>query len=117
MAAGQIVKAAVAAAGSAEPASASVANGKHNYGSVDQREPDIYDTRLNVLAFKSTATGKSIATMVQWNSHPETTFGWTPPADAAGLLRLAQPRAGPQASARQRTGILPATLSVYLKHD
>ena len=83
MAIGQIVKAAVAAAGSAEPASASVANGKHNYGSVDQREPDIYDTSLNVLAFKSTATGKSIATMVQWNSHPETTLGWTPPADAA----------------------------------
>ena len=83
MAAGQIVKAAVAAAASAEPASASVANGKHNYGSVDQREPDIYDTSLNVLSFKSTATGKSIATMVQWNSHPEVTLGWTPPADAA----------------------------------
>ena len=86
MAAEQIVKAAVAAAGTAAPASASVANGVHNYGTVDQRDPIVYDSRLNVLSFNSTATGKPIATMVQWNSHPETTLGWTPPADAAGLV-------------------------------
>ncbi|AMO22631.1 hypothetical protein UC35_06710 [Ramlibacter tataouinensis] len=82
MAAGQFVKAAVAAAAAVEPATASVANGVHNYGTFDQRDPLIYDNRLNVLAFDSSATGRSIATMVQWNSHPETTLGWTPPAPA-----------------------------------
>ena len=51
----------------------------------DQRDPRIYDSRLNVLAFTSIASGGSIAIMVQWNSHPEVTLGWKPPADAAGL--------------------------------
>ncbi len=85
MAAEQIVAAASAAVQSVEPASASIATGEHNYGSVDQRDPRIYDSRLNVLAFNSVETGQSIAIMVQWNSHPEVTLGWEPPADAAGL--------------------------------
>ncbi|MEZ5501662.1 MAG: hypothetical protein R3E50_03000 [Halioglobus sp.] len=85
MAAGQIVAAAVSAVASVEPASASVAAGEHNYGSVDQRDPRIYDSRLNVMAFNSIETGQSIAILVQWNAHPEVTLGWEPPADAAGL--------------------------------
>jgi hypothetical protein len=119
MAIGQIVKASVAAVGSAEPAAASVANGTHNYGSVDQREPDIYDTRLNVLAFKSNATGKSIATMVQWNAHPETTLGWTPPADAAGLAAACQAKGwtGSKCTAKDRyfTGDFVSVLEARLK--
>jgi hypothetical protein len=85
MAAGQMVAAAVAAVESVEPATATIAAGHHNYGSVDQRDPRIYDDRLNVLAFTSIASGASIAIMVQWNAHPETTLGWEPPAAAAGL--------------------------------
>ena len=119
MAVGQIVKAAVAAVGSVEPASASVANGTHNYGTVDQREPDIYDTRLNVMAFKSTATGKSIATMVQWNSHPETTLGWTPPVDAAALAAACQAKGwtGSKCTAKDRyfTGEFIGVLEARLK--
>jgi hypothetical protein len=118
MAVGQIVKAAVAAVGSVQPASATVANGTHNYGTVDQREPDIYDSRLNVLAFKSTS-GKSIATMVQWNSHPETTLGWTPPADAAGLTAacLAKGWTGSKCTAKDRffTGDFVSVLEARLK--
>ena len=119
MAVGQIVKAAVAAVGSAEPASAAVANGTHNYGTVDQREPDIYDSRLNVLSFTSKATGKSIATMVQWNSHPETTLGWTPPADAAGLAAACQAKGwtGSNCTAKDRffTGDFVGVLEARLK--
>ncbi|MEZ5571646.1 MAG: hypothetical protein R3E64_06435 [Halioglobus sp.] len=85
MAAQQIVAAAVASVESVAPASASIATGEHNYGSVDQRDPRVYDARLNVMAFESVATGESIAIVVQWNSHPEVTLGWSPPADAAGL--------------------------------
>lgn len=85
MAAQQIVDAALAAVAAVEPVSAKVAAGTHNYGSVDQRDPRVYDARLNVLAFDSIETGESVAIIVQWNSHPEVTLGWEPPADAAGL--------------------------------
>lgn len=85
MAADQIAAAVVAAAESVEPASALIANGEHDYGSVDQRDPRIYDNRLNVMAFQSLETGESIAIVIQWNSHPEVTLGWEPPAEAAGL--------------------------------
>ena len=85
MAAQQIVAAAIAATEVVEPVTASVASGTHNYGSVDQRDPRIYDSRLNVMAFDSVETGESVAIVVQWNSHPEVTLGWEPPADAAGL--------------------------------
>ena len=68
-----------------EPARARVATGEHDYGSVDQRDPRVYDNRLNVMAFDSVASGDSIAILVQWNSHPEVTLGWEPPAEAAGL--------------------------------
>lgn len=85
MAAEQIAAAAVEAAGAVQPAHASLASGEHNYGSVDQRDPRIFDSRLNVLAFASVQTGESIAILVQWNAHPEVTLGWEPPADAAGL--------------------------------
>lgn len=85
MAAEQIAAAAAEAASSVEPARTVLATGEHNYGSVDQRDPRIYDNRLNVLAFESEETGNAIATVVQWNAHPEVTLGWEPPADAAGL--------------------------------
>jgi hypothetical protein len=75
MAAQQMVAAAVAAVESVEPATATIATGEHNYGTVDQRDPRIYDSRLNVLAFTSIASGESIAIMVQWNAHPEVTLG------------------------------------------
>ncbi|MGB8331272.1 MAG: hypothetical protein WCE62_14200, partial [Polyangiales bacterium] len=43
------------------------------------------DRRLNVMAIDAADSNEPIATIVQWNSHPETTLGWAPPADAAGL--------------------------------
>lgn len=53
MAVEQIVDAVVAAVAAIEPASVSLATGVHDYGSVDQRDPRIYDNRLNVMAFNS----------------------------------------------------------------
>jgi len=85
MAALQISEAILAAVESLEPATTMIATGEHNYGSVDQRDPRIYDTQLNVLALNSFESGEAIATVVQWNSHPEVTLGWEPPAEAAGL--------------------------------
>jgi len=85
MAAQQIVDAVASAVDALQPAEARVASGHHDYGSVDQRDPRIYDNRLNVMAFDSAETGDSIAILVQWNSHPEVTLGWEPPAESAGL--------------------------------
>lgn len=85
MAVEQIVDAALAAVEAVEPVDAVLATGEHDYGSVDQRDPRVYDNRLNVMAFNSTETGDSVAILVQWNSHPEATLGWEPPAEAAGL--------------------------------
>lgn len=85
MAVEQIVAAVQEAVDDVEPATAVLATGEHDYGSVDQRDPRVYDNRLNVMAFESVETGDSIAILVQWNSHPEATLGWEPPAEAAGL--------------------------------
>ncbi|CAN5360547.1 hypothetical protein BH23ACT3_BH23ACT3_10780 [soil metagenome] len=68
-----------------EPAEASVATGTHTFGVNDVRDPVVLDPRLNVLVIDGVESRQPIATLVQWNSHPETTLGWTPPAEAAGL--------------------------------
>ena len=68
------------AVASLQPATLSVATGDHHFGVADARDPLIVDTRLNVM----TATaddGSTIATLVQWGSHPETTLGYAPPID------------------------------------
>lgn len=68
-----------------QPAVLSAGSGEHGYGVVDARDPIIPDPRLNVLNLTATEDDTTIATLVQWASHPESTLGWTPPADAAGL--------------------------------
>lgn len=68
-----------------QPAQMMTATGNHAYGASDQRDPVIENTRLNVLAVDSSEDNTPIATLVQWTSHPESTLGWEPPAEAAGL--------------------------------
>jgi hypothetical protein len=85
LAADETAQAVVEAVAAVEPASASVASGEHRYGVNDVRDPVVLDPRLNVMALDANDDGSAIATIVQWNSHPETTLGWAPPADAARL--------------------------------
>ncbi|MDZ7782124.1 MAG: hypothetical protein U5K56_03960 [Halioglobus sp.] len=68
-----------------QPATISAAAGDHGYGVDDVRDPVIRDTRLKVLAVNARDSGATLATLVQWASHPESTLGWHPPAEAAGL--------------------------------
>ncbi len=68
-----------------QPATLSAGTGEHGYGVDDVRDPVIRNTQLNVLSVDAQATGQPIATLVQWTSHPESTLGWSPPAEAAGL--------------------------------
>ena len=68
-----------------QPATMATASGLHGYGVSDQRDPIIPDDRLKVISIDNTGDGSAIATLVQWTSHPESTLGWHPPAEAAGL--------------------------------
>ena len=60
------------------PARLQVAAGQHWFGANDGTDPRIYDPRLNVLQAID-VHGKVIATAVQWNNHPESTLGFSPP--------------------------------------
>ena len=58
-----------------------VAEAEHYFGLADGRDPQVFDPTLGVL--KATATnGRTIATMLFWANHPETTLFWQPPNDA-----------------------------------
>ena len=63
------------------PATLRVAAGEHWFGAKDGTDPQVYDPRLNVLQATGTKGGV-IATLVQWNNHPEVTLGWSPPLEA-----------------------------------
>ena len=65
-----------------EPARLEVVTGEHHFGQSDGRDPVIVDPRLNVMRVASASDDdRTIATVVQWASHPETTLGWNPPGD------------------------------------
>ncbi|MGH9210951.1 MAG: hypothetical protein ACRD2C_09745 [Acidimicrobiales bacterium] len=73
------------------PATLRVAEGEHYFGLDDGTDPQVIDPRLNVLQAVREGGGHSsgrgrhddrvIATLAQWNNHPETTLNWRPPVD------------------------------------
>ena len=80
----QMADAIVRAATDMQPARLEVVSGEHRFGQSDGRDPVIVDPRLNVLRVVAAADdAATIATIVQWASHPETTLGWDPPGDHA----------------------------------
>jgi hypothetical protein len=88
---GQVVDAIVEAVATRRPARLQVAAGEHWFGMNDGTDPQVFDPNLNVMQATDTR-GKVIATLVQWNLHPEATLGWSPPTgviqedcDALGL--------------------------------
>jgi hypothetical protein len=77
----QMVDAITEAHSKLQPAIVQSAAGAHRFGQADARDPIIVDPRLNVLHVVATGDASTIATVVQWTNHPETTLGWTPPGD------------------------------------
>ncbi len=75
---GQVVEAIVEAVSSRRPARLRVAAGEHWFGMNDGTDPQVFDPNLNVMQAVDTR-GHTIATLVQWNLHPEATLGWSPP--------------------------------------
>jgi len=74
----QTANAVAAAVAVVQPATAVAATDAHRFGVSDGRDPIVFDPRLNVVHFAAEGDGSPIATIVQWNSHPETTLGWEP---------------------------------------
>jgi hypothetical protein len=82
----EIAFAAEDAVAALQPARLARGSGAHGYGVDDVRDPVIRNPTLNVLSVDALDNGAPIATLVQWTGHPESTLGWSPPADAAGLV-------------------------------
>lgn len=76
----QVADAVVEAVESRRKARLHVAVGKHWFGMHDGTDPLIFDPTLNVLQ-ATDKKGDVIATVVQWNNHPEGTLGWSPPVE------------------------------------
>ncbi|MEJ2522655.1 MAG: hypothetical protein P8080_07220, partial [Gammaproteobacteria bacterium] len=74
----QVAEAIVEAVKTRRPARLYVAAGQHWFGMNDGTDPQIFDPNLNVMQAVDTR-GETIATLVQWNNHPEGTLGWEPP--------------------------------------
>jgi hypothetical protein len=77
----QVAAAIAEAVAERAPATLRTASGEHWFGAKDGTDPKIFDPSLNVLQATGTKGGV-IATLVQWNNHPEATLGWSPPLEA-----------------------------------
>jgi hypothetical protein len=75
----QAAEAVVEAVGRLRPARLRVGSGRHWFG-MDDGDPQVIDPSMNVLQAVTT-NRRVIGTVVQWNNHPETTLGWSPPVD------------------------------------
>ena len=76
---GQAADAVVDAVHRLRPARLRAGSGRHWFG-MDDNDPQVIDPSMNVLQAVAT-NGRVIATVVQWNNHPETTLNWSPPVD------------------------------------
>ncbi|MDX1734044.1 MAG: hypothetical protein R3228_06750 [Halioglobus sp.] len=74
----QVAAAIAEAVSTRRPARLRVAAGEHWFGMNDGTDPQVFDPSLNVMQAVDTR-GNTIATLVQWNLHPEATLGWSPP--------------------------------------
>lgn len=87
----QVAAAAADAVLTRQPATLRAGAGEHWFGMGDTRDAQVIDPTMNVL--QATALdGDVIATVVQWNNHPEVTLGWESPEDrSADCLAAGEP--------------------------
>ena len=76
----QVAGAIVEAVSIRRPARLRVAAGEHWFGMHVGTDPQVFDPSLNVLQAVDTED-RTIATLVQWALHPETTLNWSPPLE------------------------------------
>ncbi len=98
------------------PATLRVGEGQHWFGVVDGRDPMIIDPTLNVL--QATAnTGEVIATLVQWNNHPESTLFWEPDADISEDCEALDLLEDCSAEGRYFTADFPGAMSRFIEDE
>ena len=83
--AGNVATAIVEAVDKVQPARIALAQGDFRFGINDVRDPVIIDPTVHVMHVRAQASNQTIATVVQWNSHVESTLGWAPPVDLDGI--------------------------------
>ena len=112
----QVAAAVAAAVQNRRPARLQVAAGEHWFGMRDGTDPQVFDPRLNVLQAID-VQGKVIATVVQWNNHPESTLNWSPPLDAiqADCVKLGLVGANCSAKGRYFTADYPGIVREDLR--
>jgi hypothetical protein len=77
----QVAATIVEAVENRRPARLKVAAGTHWFGMNDGTDPQVFDPALNVMQAVDTR-GEVVATLVQWNLHPEGTLNYSPPLSA-----------------------------------
>ncbi|MFP4636019.1 MAG: hypothetical protein ACLFRD_09160, partial [Nitriliruptoraceae bacterium] len=98
------------------PATLRVGDGEHWLGVADGRDPMVIDPTLNAL--QATATnGEVIATLVQWNNHPETTLGWEPTADLSDDCDALDEGEDCSAEGRYFTADFPGAMSRWIESE
>jgi hypothetical protein len=114
----QVAEAIDEAVRSRRKATLRVASGEHWFGAKDGTDPKVFDPRLNVLQAVD-KKGVVIATMVQWNNHPEVTLGWSPPLEAiaADCVVLGLEGEDCEAEGRYFTSDFPGVLRDVLKEQ
>jgi hypothetical protein len=108
---GQTVDAVLEAIDRREPAALRVGTGEHWFGAHDGIDPIVYDPTVNVLQAVRRGTGETIATVVQWNNHPEVTLGYRPPVPAADCSALQAVGESCETRGRYFTADFPGVLS------
>ena len=96
-----IATAIVAAVDNLQPARIALAQGDFRFGINDVRDPVIIDPAVHVVHVRAQSSDQTIATVVQWNSHVESTLSWAPPVDL-GEICAEQGWTGEQCSAEGR---------------
>jgi hypothetical protein len=97
----QVADAIVEAVNSRRPARLRVAAGQHWFGMRDGTDPMVFDPALNVLQAVD-VKGRTVATLVQWNNHPEGTLNYSPPTSAIAADCAVLGLTGPDCTARGR---------------
>ena len=113
----QTVDAVIEAIDNVRPASLRVASGEHWFGSHDGVDPIVYDPTMNVLQAVRRGTGETVATVVQWNNHPEVTLGWEPPVPAADCTALQAIGETCDTEGRYVTADFPGTLAETIEDE
>ena len=113
----QTVDAVLEAIDDRQPATLRVASGEHWFGAHDGIDPIVYDPTMNVLQAVRRGSGDVIATVVQWNNHPEVTLGYEAPVPAEDCAALQAAGETCSSEGRYLTADFPGVLAEAIESE